>query len=66
MPQVRDPKTGRYTSGGSSSVGGAAGTNPRISKARAVGRAKKPSVSWGKSYSAADLMAANKWLASKK
>lgn len=37
MPQVRDPKTGRYTSGGSSSVGGAAGTNPRIQKAKAVG-----------------------------
>ena len=37
MPQVRDPKTGRYTSGGGSSVGGAAGTNPRVSKARAVG-----------------------------
>lgn len=26
MPQVRDPKTGRYTSGSGSSVGGAAGT----------------------------------------
>lgn len=37
MPQVRDPKTGRYTSGGGSSVGGAASTNPRISKAKAVG-----------------------------
>jgi hypothetical protein len=37
MPQVRDPKTGRYTSGGGSSVGGAAGTNPRIQKAKAVG-----------------------------
>lgn len=37
MPQVRDPKTGRYTSGGGSSVGGAAGTNPRIQKAAAVG-----------------------------
>lgn len=36
MPQVRDPKTGRYTSGGGSSVGGAAGTNPRIQKARAM------------------------------
>lgn len=36
MPQVRDPKTGRYSSGGSS-VGGAAGTNPRVSKAAAVG-----------------------------
>ena len=32
MPQVRDPKTGRYTSGGGSSVGGAAGINPRIQK----------------------------------
>lgn len=37
MPQVRDGKTGRYTSGGGSSVGGAAGTNPRIQKAKAVG-----------------------------
>lgn len=37
MPQVRDPKTGRYTSGGGSSVGGAASTNPRIQKAAAVG-----------------------------
>lgn len=37
MPQVRDPKTGRYTSGGGSSVGGAASTNPRIQKAKAVG-----------------------------
>lgn len=37
MPQVRDPKTGRYTSGGGSSVGGAAGTNPRIQKAKAMG-----------------------------
>ena len=37
MSQVRDPKTGRYTSGGGSSVGGAAGTNPRIQKAKAVG-----------------------------
>lgn len=37
MPQVRDAKTGRYTSGGSSSVGGAASTNPRIQKAKAVG-----------------------------
>ena len=37
MPQVRDAKTGRYTSGGGSSVGGAAGTNPRIQKANAVG-----------------------------
>lgn len=37
MPQTRDPKNGRYTSGGGSSVGGAAGTNPRIQKARAVG-----------------------------
>lgn len=37
MPQVRDPKTGRYTSGGGSSVGGAAAVNPRIQKAAAVG-----------------------------
>ena len=37
MPQVRDAKTGRYTSGGGSSVGGAAGTNPRIQKAKAMG-----------------------------
>lgn len=37
MPQVRDPKTGRYTSGGSSSVGGAAGINPRVQRAKAVG-----------------------------
>ena len=37
MPQVRDPKTGRYTSGGGSSVGGASSTNPRIQKAAAVG-----------------------------
>ena len=37
MPQVRDPKTGRYTSGGDSSVGGAASTNPRIQKAAALG-----------------------------
>lgn len=37
MPQVRDPKTGQYTSGGGSSVGGAASTNPRIQKAAAVG-----------------------------
>lgn len=37
MPQVRDPKTGRYVSAGGSSVGGAAGTNPRVSKAKAVG-----------------------------
>lgn len=37
MPQVRDPKTGRYISGGGSSVGGAASTNPRIQKAAAVG-----------------------------
>lgn len=37
MPQARDPKTGRYTSGGGSSVGGAAGTNSRIQKAKAVG-----------------------------
>lgn len=37
MPQVRDPKTGRYTSGGGSSVGGASGANPRIQKAKAVG-----------------------------
>jgi hypothetical protein len=37
MPQVRDSKTGRYTSGGGSSVGSAAGTNPRIQKAKAVG-----------------------------
>ena len=37
MPQVRDPKTGQYTSGGGSSVGSAASTNPRIQKAAAVG-----------------------------
>lgn len=37
MPQMRDPKTGRYISGGGSSVGGAASTNPRIQKAAAVG-----------------------------
>ena len=37
MPQVRDPKTGRYVSAGGSSVGGAAGTNSRVSKAKAVG-----------------------------
>lgn len=39
MPQVRDPKTGRYTSGGGSSyeAGASAGTNSRIQKAKAVG-----------------------------
>ena len=39
MPQVRDPKTGRYTSGGSSSyeAGASAGTNSRIQKAKAMG-----------------------------
>lgn len=37
MPQVRDPKTGRYTSGGGSSVGGAAAVNPRVAKAANVG-----------------------------
>lgn len=37
MPQVRDPKTGRYTSSGGSSVGSPAPTNPRIQKAAAMG-----------------------------
>ena len=46
MPQVRDPKTGRYTSGGGSSVGGAAGTNPRIQKAKAIGGG---ATAWGNS-----------------
>lgn len=47
MPQVRDPKTGRYTSGGESSVGGAASTNSRLQKAKAVG-AGAPAGSAGK------------------
>lgn len=37
MPQSRDPKTGRYVSGSGSSIGGAAGTNSRVQKAKAVG-----------------------------
>ena len=39
MPQVRDPKTGRYTSGGGSSyeAGASAGTNSRLQKAKSVG-----------------------------
>lgn len=55
MPQVRDPKTGRYTSGGDSSVGGAASTNPRIQKAKAVGggaTAGGANASQGEYYSA--------------
>ena len=44
MPQVRDPKTGRYTSGGGSSyeAGANAGTNPRIQKAKAMGDGGSP------------------------
>lgn len=38
MPQVRDPKTGRYTSEGGSS----SGTNHRIQKAKAIGSGNKP------------------------
>lgn len=39
MPQNRDPKTGRYTSGGGSSyeAGASASTNSRIQKAKLVG-----------------------------
>lgn len=46
MAQNRDPKTGRYTSGNGSSIGGAAGTNPRIQKAKSVGVGNS---AWGSS-----------------
>ena len=72
MPQVRDPKTGRYISGDGSSVGGAAGTNPRIQKAAAVGAgapSSKPAPSLSEtfansSYSEAVSLAENEFASS--